>query len=119
MALEQRVELGKPAFVCVALFAQESRSVGPNRSQAIRLQMTSVNIRLTNTAADPMSFACPDSRCRSSPNRSTTFSMPVFKSFKARNRILLRPGVMRQFTAATDRISGETVRIEVTLTTVK
>lgn len=46
-------------------------------------------------------------------------AMPVFKSFKARNRILLRPGVMRQFTAATDRISGETVRIEVTLTTVK
>jgi hypothetical protein len=45
--------------------------------------------------------------------------MPVFKSFKARNRILLRPGVMRQFTAATDRISGETVRIEVTLSTVK
>jgi hypothetical protein len=45
--------------------------------------------------------------------------MPVFKSFKARNRILLRPGVMRQFTAATDRISGETVRIEVTLTIVK
>src|SRR5262245_17562698 len=45
--------------------------------------------------------------------------MPVFKSFKARNRILLRPGVMRQFTAATDRISGETVRIEVTLTAVK
>jgi hypothetical protein len=45
--------------------------------------------------------------------------MPVFKSFKARNRILLRPGVMRQFTAATDRISGETVRIEVTLTTMK
>lgn len=45
--------------------------------------------------------------------------MPVFKSFKARNRILLRPGQMRQFTAATDRISGETVRIEVTLTVVK
>ncbi len=45
--------------------------------------------------------------------------MPVFKSFKARNRILLRPGQMRQFTAATDRVSGETVRIEVTLTVVK
>ena len=45
--------------------------------------------------------------------------MPVFKSFKARNRILLRPGQMRQFTAATDRIGGETVRIEVTLTVVK
>lgn len=45
--------------------------------------------------------------------------MPVFKSFKARNRILLRPGQMRQFTAATDRVSGETVKIEVTLTVVK
>jgi hypothetical protein len=55
----------------------------------------------------------PDGRGNSSAE------MPVFKSFKARNRILLRPGVMRQFTAATDRISGETVRIEVTLTTVK
>lgn len=45
--------------------------------------------------------------------------MPVFKSFKARNRMLLRPGQMRQFTAATDRISGETIRIEVTITVVK
>jgi hypothetical protein len=51
--------------------------------------------------------------------RGGAAEMPVFKSFKARNRILLRPGVMRQFTAATDRISGETVRIEVTLTVVK
>jgi len=54
-----------------------------------------------------------------SDGRGGAAEMPVFKSFKARNRILLRPGVMRQFTAATDRVSGETVRIEVTLTTVK
>ena len=45
--------------------------------------------------------------------------MPVFKSFKTRNRLLLRNGQTRQFTAATDRVSGETVRIEVTLTVVK
>jgi hypothetical protein len=54
-----------------------------------------------------------------SDGRGSATEMPVFKSFKARNRILLRPGQMRQFTAATDRISGETVRIEVTLTVVK
>jgi hypothetical protein len=48
-----------------------------------------------------------------------TTEMPVFKSFKTRNRILLRNGQTRQFTAATDRVSGETVRIEVTLTVVK
>ena len=46
-------------------------------------------------------------------------AMPVFKSFKTRNRLLLRSGQTRQFTAATDRVNGETVRIDVTLTTVK
>lgn len=61
----------------------------------------------------------PDGRGGSPDDRARQAEMPVFKSFKARNRILLRPGVMRQFTAATDRVSGETVRIEVTLTAVK
>ncbi len=45
--------------------------------------------------------------------------LPVFKSFKTRNKLLLRDGQARQFTAATDRISGETIRIEVTLTVLK
>jgi type II secretory pathway component GspD/PulD (secretin) len=45
--------------------------------------------------------------------------MPVFRSFKSRNKVLLRSGQTRQYTAATDRVSGETVRIEVTLTVVK
>jgi type II secretory pathway component GspD/PulD (secretin) len=44
---------------------------------------------------------------------------PVFRSFQSRNRVLLRNGQTRQYTAATDRVSGETVRIEVTLTVVK
>jgi hypothetical protein len=48
-----------------------------------------------------------------------TETMPVFKSFKTRNRLLLRNGQTREFTAATDRVSGETVRIEVTVTAVK
>jgi type II secretory pathway component GspD/PulD (secretin) len=45
--------------------------------------------------------------------------LPVFRSFKSRNKVLLRSGQTRQYTAATDRVSGETVRIEVTLTVVK
>ena len=45
--------------------------------------------------------------------------LPVFKSFKTRNKLLLRDGQSRQFTAATDRVSGETIRIEVSLTVVK
>jgi hypothetical protein len=45
--------------------------------------------------------------------------MPVFRSFKSRNTLLLRDGQSRQYTAATDRVSGETVRIEVALKVVK
>jgi hypothetical protein len=46
-------------------------------------------------------------------------SMPVFRSFKARNTLLLSDGQTRQYTAAADRVSGEVVRVEVTLKVVK
>jgi type II secretory pathway component GspD/PulD (secretin) len=46
-------------------------------------------------------------------------NLPAFRSFKSRNVLLLRDGQTRQYTAATDRVSGETVRIEVTLKVVK
>jgi hypothetical protein len=45
--------------------------------------------------------------------------MPVFRSFRSRNRVLLRDGQSRQYTAATDKVSGETVKIDVTLKVVK
>ena len=58
MALEQTLELGGPIAARVGLGVQEvTRRVGPNRSQAIRDQMTSVSMRLVNTAAEPKSFA--------------------------------------------------------------
>jgi hypothetical protein len=46
-------------------------------------------------------------------------NMPAFRSFKSRNTLLLRDGQTRQYTAATDRVSSETIRIEVTLKVVK
>jgi hypothetical protein len=45
--------------------------------------------------------------------------MPVFRSFRSTNTLVLRDGQTRQFTAATDRVSGEVVRIDVTLNVVK
>lgn len=50
---------------------------------------------------------------------STVRNMPAFRSFKSRNTLLLRDGQTRQYTAATDRVSGETIRIDVTLKVVK
>jgi mRNA-degrading endonuclease toxin of MazEF toxin-antitoxin module len=50
---------------------------------------------------------------------SSAGEMPAFRTFKSRNTLLLRDGQLRQYTAATDRVSSETIRIDVTLKVVK
>jgi hypothetical protein len=45
--------------------------------------------------------------------------LPAFRSFRSRNTLLLRDGQTREYTAATDRVSGEVVRVSVTLKVVK
>ena len=49
----------------------------------------------------------------------TVGSMPVFRSYQSTNTLVLRDGQSREFTAATDRVSGEGIRIGVTLRVVK
>jgi hypothetical protein len=44
---------------------------------------------------------------------------PVFRSFRSVNTLVLRDGQTRDFSAAADRVSGEVVRIAVTLRVVK
>ncbi len=41
---------------------------------------------------------------------------PVFRSFQSNNTLVLTPGQTTQYTAAADRISGQSVRVDVTLT---
>jgi hypothetical protein len=48
-----------------------------------------------------------------------TIGRPSFRSFRATDSIVLKDGATGQLTAATDTISGETVKIDVTLTVVK
>jgi Sigma-70 region 2 len=49
----------------------------------------------------------------------TVGDMPVFRSFQSTNTLVLKDGQSREFTAATDRVSGEVIRIAVTLRVVK
>jgi hypothetical protein len=44
---------------------------------------------------------------------------PSFRSFRATDSMLLRDGQTAQFTTATDKVSGEIVKVDVTLTVVK
>jgi type II secretory pathway component GspD/PulD (secretin) len=43
-------------------------------------------------------------------------SSPSFRSFRAGNTIVLKSGETGQFTTATDKVTGETVRVDATLT---
>ena len=44
---------------------------------------------------------------------------PVFRSYQSSNTFFVKDGQTTQFTAASDRVSGEVVRVEVKLTVVK
>ena len=45
--------------------------------------------------------------------------VPVIRNFEAQNSLVLRDGQTRQFTAASDRVTGEIIKIDVTLKVVK
>ena len=44
---------------------------------------------------------------------------PSFRSFRSTNTLLLKDGQTTQFTTATDKVSGEVVKVDVTLTVVR
>jgi hypothetical protein len=46
-------------------------------------------------------------------------SLPVIRSFRVSNNVVLKDGQTRQFTAAADRITGEVVKVDVTLKVAK
>ena len=70
-----------------------------------------------NVSVDDSSVYLKEDSVAASP--AAVNNMPAFRSFKSRNTLLLRDGQTRQYTAATDRVSGETIRIDVTLKVVK
>ena len=53
------------------------------------------------------------------PQGAGATSLPVLRSFRVSNNLVLRDGQTRQFTAAADRITGEVVKVDVTLKVVK
>lgn len=95
--------------------------------------LTSFSYRPVGTNIDCSAFTTEDGRFRVhlSIEDSSVYTevqdtsvpmagkMPVFRSFRSSNTLVLRDGQSRQFTAATDRISSEVVRVDVTLTVLK
>ena len=46
---------------------------------------------------------------------ASSAGLPVIRSFQSTNRLILKDGQTAQFTAAADRLSGDSIRVEVTL----
>ena len=53
------------------------------------------------------------------PTTGVTPAAPVIRNFETQNNLVLRDGQTRQFTAASDRVTGEIVKVDVTLRVVK
>jgi type II secretory pathway component GspD/PulD (secretin) len=51
--------------------------------------------------------------------QATSHGNPSFRSFRASNGMVLKNGETGVFTTATDKVTGETVKVDVTLTVVK
>jgi hypothetical protein len=92
------------------------RDVGTN-IDAIATSGTDNNYRLNVTLNDS-SVYFPD---RNDPSVAspTNTGMPAFRSMTANFAILLRDGQTAQYLSATDPVSGQTLRIDATLTVLK
>ncbi len=82
------------------------------------------NIDCASTALDEgrylLSMTVDDSSVYpDEPPSGATRNGPSFRSFRAINAMILKNGETGQFTTATDKMTGETVKIDVTLTVMK
>lgn len=71
--------------------------------------------RLQITVDDSSVFAEDHAR----PGTAASSTNPVFRSFRLTNTAVLRDGQSMQFTSATEKVSGETLKVDVTLNVVK
>jgi hypothetical protein len=53
------------------------------------------------------------------PGTVSNGGTPIFRSFRLTNAVILKDGQSAQFTAATDKITGEVVKLDVTVNAVK
>jgi len=90
-------------------------------SGPVQYQDVGTNIDCSATAIDDGRFMVSISVEDTSvyPERGPGSGNPSFRSFRAGDTMTLRNGQTAQFTAATDKISGEQTRVDVTLTVVK
>jgi hypothetical protein len=103
---------GKPLKDMVTAGPIQYQDVGTNIDCSVLL-LEDGRYRLDVTVEDSSVYS--DDQAKTTP----TSGSPTFRSFRASDSMVLKDGGTAQFTAATDKVSGETVKVDVTLTVVK
>jgi len=124
-----RANLRMGAKVPVVMFAtpvvdgQKMPSGGPLQYQDVGTNIDcsavvteSGRFRLDITVDDSSVYPEDQNVAGASP---ATKGSPTFRSFRASDSMVLKDGGTAQFTTATDKVSGEIVKVDVTLTVVK
>jgi type II/III secretion system protein len=97
---------------------KDTPQVGP-----VQYQDVGTNIDCSATALDDGRFALTmtleDSSVYPDDQPPGVRGNPSFRSFRATNGFVLKNGETGQFTTAADKVTGETVKVDVTLTVLK
>jgi hypothetical protein len=95
-----------------------SPQVGPYQYKDV-----GTNLDCSSTALDDgrflLSITVDDSSVYPDEAPGVMKGTPSFRSFRASNSMVLKNGETGQFTTATDKVTGETVKVDVTLTVMK
>ena len=108
----------------VMLIAGTDPQLGVPKTGPIQYQDVGTNLDCSSTALDDGRFLLsitvddssiyPDGQVAGGAKGN-----PSFRSFRASNSMVLKNGETGQFTTATDKVTGETVKVDVTLTVMK
>jgi hypothetical protein len=119
-----RLRLGTQVPVVTTVISQSKEATAPIQSYNYRDVGTNIDcdastaadgtFKLTLTIADS-SVYYPDRTETAVSSAITATGAPAFRSFNSTFNILLRDGQTSQYIAATDSVSGQTLRLDATL----
>jgi len=66
-----------------------------------------------------LNLTVEDSSVETGPGSGSSATHPAFRSFRTSDTVLLRDGQTAQYSTATDRVSGDVVKVDVTLNVIK
>lgn len=98
----------------VPLRSYNYRPIGTNF--ILRATTVSDNLYQVQLNVEDSSVFTPDARQQAMPMAP---DVPAFRSFKGTNSLLLKDGQTRQYTVATDRVTGEVLKVDVSLKVLK